>query len=202
MAKDLTSRQLALQAKVDSQTNTESIGSLSSLTTTDKTNVVASVNEVNSQLADITYQSGSEISTPSGFLWTDHPLVGKVRRLYDKSIVVDYDVQIKKSNGKTYYVKQAGGNDANDGLTAAHPLQTIYAAHNKPDVAVICLCSPITYYAYGMNGADITKSITFTTLLRQRSIIANNKSRLGRKVAGIIMYTKERTQMLRLWARV
>lgn len=68
MAKDLTSRQLALQAKIDSQNNTQAVGSLSSLTTADKTSVVASVNEVNSQLADIatpveSYTSHLDITT-------------------------------------------------------------------------------------------------------------------------------------------
>ena len=86
----------------------------------------------------------TKIPTPTGFKWTDHPLVGHLFRT-ESGIYCDYDVSIHKPTGKTYWV-DPNGSDSNSGEDADHPLQLIKTAMNKADVAVVVLKNG--YYNY------------------------------------------------------
>ncbi|MFA5851359.1 MAG: hypothetical protein WC820_01545 [Spirochaetales bacterium] len=76
------------------------------------------------------------VSTPVGFLWTSHPLVGHIWTDGNRNYRTDYDVSAKKPSGKTYYISPTG-NNSNDGLTPDTPFATLAYAVAKSDVVLI-----------------------------------------------------------------
>ena len=85
------------------------------------------------------------IPTPTGFKWTDHPLVGHLFRT-ESGISCDYDVGIHRpTTGKTYWV-DPNGSDSNTGEDADHPLQLIKTALNKADVDIVVLKDGVYNY--------------------------------------------------------
>jgi hypothetical protein len=114
------------------------------------------------------------IVTPSGFSWTDHPLVGKVWKDGEGKYQTTFEVSSLQVTGKTYYVDGSAGNDSNDGLTPNTALATILAAYNKSDVKVIILSSTRFSLAGGFNGTLIDKEITIKTRFGTRATLVNS----------------------------
>lgn len=112
------------------------------------------------------------VITPANFSWQDHPLVGRIWRDDKENYHTNYDVSVKQLKGKTYYVDQNNGNDANDGLTPKTSFAHLLTAYNKPDVKVIVLCNTANFN-YGFNGTVINKDLTIKTLYNSRQTIHN-----------------------------
>lgn len=86
----------------------------------------------------------TKIPTPTGFKWTNHPLVGHLFRT-ESGIACDLDVAQFKPTGKTYWV-DPNGSDSNSGEDADHPLQLIKTAMNKADVDIVVLKDGVYNY--------------------------------------------------------
>lgn len=145
--------------------------------------------DVNSQefIATAIFKNTQEtkVYTPSGFSWVDHPLKDKVSIDNSGKYIVNYDVSVNQPTGKTYYVDQGAGNDANDGLTPGTALKKILTAYNKSDVKVIILCNERWYYANEFNGViTINKSVSLKTLYGAKAVLSNHNSTSWAKTAG------------------
>lgn len=78
------------------------------------------------------------VKTPTGFNWTDHPLVNKLfTDGYGNYTVRDLDLSKFKPVGKTYYVDGKNGSNDNDGLTLQTAFRTRGKAHSMSDAKVL-----------------------------------------------------------------
>lgn len=108
--------------------------------------------------------TATAVATPTGFTWTDHPLVGKlfVDQYGVFSSTLDPATR-KYVGGVTYYVDVVSGLDTNAGTSDVTALQSIAAAVAKSDVGTVMVkgygvANPY-YRGRGFNNAAIAKNI-------------------------------------------
>lgn len=104
------------------------------------------------------------LSTPAGFSWTNHPLVGKLFIDQYGIASTTFDPTTRKHvGGVTYYVDSINGNDANSGLSDAAALAKITTAVTKADVGTVMVKgngpSNPYYRGRGFNNLKIDKNI-------------------------------------------
>lgn len=161
-----TARDEAVAAKTAAEEAAETATAPTDATVAEKINTKGSLTEAALSAAIGAVKAAtsalSPVTTPTGFSWTTHPLVGHlyVDQYGIFSTTLD-PTTLKAPAGVTYWVDVVAGNDSNSGLTEGAALKSIHVAANKVDVGTIRVKGGSTPYhrARGFNGVAITKPI-------------------------------------------
>lgn len=119
--------------------------------------------------------ASSEVITPSGFTWSNHPLVGKIFTDYKGHYSIDFDVsEYEPTEGTIYYVDVNNGQESNDGLTPSTALRKMATAYNKSDCVCIMVADGIYNQNANLSAVTISKDISIKAMNGAKPIICTD----------------------------